>query len=157
MQTSLILFNVTRNNMSGTSLALKIGSLILGLGVYLILFKKVKGLKKYALPGLLYIISVSIILSLSTLIALLNTTTNEIKLLVVSQLFVISVGILHVVVASKTLPWYREQFFATKIGFLFLFCFLPIFLPISLSHFLFPLQRSLCGIFHYCGLRCLFC
>ncbi|MBN2738651.1 MAG: hypothetical protein JXR70_16840 [Spirochaetales bacterium] len=105
--------------MSETSLALKIGSLILGLGVYLVLFKKVKGLKKYGLPSLFYVVLASLILSLSTLLAFFSSTASEIKLLVFGQLFIIFCGILHLVIATRALPWYREQLFAVKIGFVF--------------------------------------
>jgi len=104
--------------MSGTSLALKIGSLVLGLGTYMILFKKVKGLKKYGVTSLIYVLLVSLLLSASTLFLYLRPGTGEFTALIFAQLAVISLGTLHVLFASKLLPWYSDQVFSMKLVFI---------------------------------------
>lgn len=104
--------------MSGTSLAFKIGSLVLGLGAYFVLFKKVKGLKKYGLSSLFYVLAASIILSLSTLFLLFKTSTGEITSLIFGQIIILTVGTLHVFFAKKLLPWYGEQKFGMQLVFI---------------------------------------
>ena len=63
--------------MGGASIALKFGSLIAGAGIFLVLFKKVKALKTYGLPGLLYVIVSSLLLSLSTLTRALSRASYD--------------------------------------------------------------------------------
>jgi hypothetical protein len=108
--------------MSGTSLALKIGSLVLGLGTYFILFKKVKGLKKYGITSLIYVLLVSLFLSCTSLFLYLRPGIGEITALIFAQLVIISLGTLHVLFASKLLPWYSDQGFGMQL--IFLICIL---------------------------------
>jgi hypothetical protein len=107
--------------MSGTSLALKFGSLILGAGVIMILYKTVKGVQKYGLATFVYLILASLILSLSV-IQLLIPVETEILLLIFTQAFIVFIGILHVVAADKKLPWHQTQAF--EIQLLFAVCIL---------------------------------
>jgi hypothetical protein len=103
--------------MSGTSLALKIGSLILGLGAFFVLFKRVKGLKKYGFSSLLYVLLTALLLSGSTLFLLLSPTSGEITSLVLAQLTILIISTLHVFLAEKLLPWYNEQKFMMQVVF----------------------------------------
>jgi len=121
--------------MSGTSLALKIGSLVIGVGIFLTLLKKVKGLKKYGIASLLYVTVVSLILSLPTLL-MFSENSNEVKLLVINQAFIIALGTLHVIISKKMLPWYSEQPF--KMQIIFIICillFAYLFSNISFTFF----------------------
>jgi hypothetical protein len=104
--------------MSGTSLALKIGSLVLGLGAFFILFKKVKGLKKYGLSSLFYVLLTALLLSASTLFLLLDHSFNEMTLLILGQLIILIIGTLHVFIAPKLLPWYNNQKFGMQVVFI---------------------------------------
>ena len=107
--------------MSGTSLALKIGSLVIGAGIFLTMLKKAKGLKRYGIASLLYVIAVSLILALPVLL-LYSEDSTEIKLLIISQVIIIAIGTLHVILSRKALPWYSEQPF--KMQILFIVCIL---------------------------------
>lgn len=103
--------------MSGTSLAVKIGVLILGAGVFLTLFKKVKGLKKYGIVSLFYVLFVSIILAVPTLLLMADSGT-ELKKIIIAQIFIIAVGSLHVLFAKKILPWYGNEVVSMQIMFI---------------------------------------
>jgi hypothetical protein len=104
--------------MSGTSLALKIGSLVLGLGTFMVMFQKVKGLKKYGLSSLFYVLLASLILALSTLLLLLKPSVNELTTLISAQLAIIAAGTLHVITAGYLLPWYTGQKFSMQLVFI---------------------------------------
>lgn len=103
--------------MSGTGLAIKIGTLVLGAGILLTLFKRIKGLKKYGFASLIYILLVSIFLALPTLL-LFSESNNEVKQLVLNQVFILVLGTLHVFLAKKIMPWYETQLFSLQIVFL---------------------------------------
>lgn len=104
--------------MSGTSLALKIGILLLGLGSFFIMFKKVKGLKKYGWSSLLYVLLVSLLISASSLFLLLRPETGEMTTIILAQIIIISLGTLHLLLSKKLLPWYQEQTFGMQIVFI---------------------------------------
>ena len=104
--------------MSGTSLALKIGTLVFGLGIFLVLFKQVKGLKKYGVSSLFYVLLGSLILASTTLFLYLKPTSGEINTLLFAQVTIISLGTLHVFLAPKILPWYSEQVFSMQLVFI---------------------------------------
>lgn len=104
--------------MSGTSLALKIGSLILGLGAFFVLFKKVKGLKKYGISSLFYVLSTALLLSASTLFLLLAPSFNEMTLLILAQFSILVISALHVFLSRKLLPWYSEPSFGMQLVFI---------------------------------------
>ncbi len=104
--------------MGGTSMALKLGSLILGLGTFFILFKKVKGLKRYGWSSLFYVIATSLLLALSSLFLYLEPSAGEISTLILAQLIIITTGTLHVFFSQKLLPWYGEQIFGKQLVFI---------------------------------------
>src|SRR6056297_2841246 len=106
--------------MGGTSLALKIGSLALGLGALYILFKKVKGLKRYGWSSLIYVFLAALLLSSSTLFLLLTPSTREITALLTGQFAILIIGTLHVFFAKNLLPWHSEQPFGMQ--FIFIIC-----------------------------------
>lgn len=103
--------------MSGTSLAVKIGTLVLGVGVLLVLFKRIKGLKKYGWGSLIYVLVVALLLALPTLF-LLSGSSHEIRKLILAQIIIIALGSLHVWQSKKLLPWYDSQIFIMQIVFL---------------------------------------
>ena len=112
--------------MSGTSLALKIGTLVFGLGIFLVLFKQVKGLKKYGVSSLFYVLLGSLTLASTTLLLYFKPTCGEINTLLFAQAIIISIGILHVFFAPKILPWYSAQVFSMQLIFIvciLLFCY----------------------------------
>jgi hypothetical protein len=104
--------------MSGTSLALKIGSLVLGLGAYLVLFKKVKGLKKYGITSLLYLLLISIILGSCSFLLLFQPALGEIRALLIAQLIIVAIGTGYLFIAPEILPWYRDQPFSMQLVFI---------------------------------------
>jgi hypothetical protein len=104
--------------MSGTSLALKIGSLILGLGAFFIMFKKVKGLKKYGWVSLFYVLIISLLISASSFFLLLKPNMDEMTTIIFAQLSIIFLGALHVFLSKKLLPWYQEHTFGMQIVFI---------------------------------------
>lgn len=121
--------------MGGASIALKFGSLIAGTGILLVLFTKVKALKKYGLSGLLYVLVTSLLLSLSTLILFFHTSGNEPACLVGGQIYIVVIGILHVILSKKLIPWYSKQYFFIQL--LIILCillFTQFFSGLSLSY-----------------------
>jgi hypothetical protein len=108
--------------MSGTSLALKIGSLVLGLGTYFIMFKKVKGLKRYGWSSLVFVLITSLLISASSLLLFLKPNMSEMTTILFAQLIIISLGALHVLLSKKLLPWYHEHTFGMQI--IFIICIL---------------------------------
>lgn len=125
--------------MSGTSLALKIGSLVLGLGTFYIMFKKVKGLKRYGLAGLFYILLTSLIIALSTLLLLMKPKVDELTALIPAQLVIITFGIIHVIAAKYLLPWYAEKSFNMQLVFMIcILLFSYFFFNLSFTFFVEP-------------------
>ncbi len=125
--------------MSGTSLALKIGSLALGLGTFLIMFKKVKGLKRYGWASLFFVLVVALLMSSSTLFLYLKPHTGEMTTIIFAQLIIISLGTLHVFLSIKLLPWYSEQTFGMQL--IFIICILLfgyLFFNLSFTFFVDP-------------------
>jgi hypothetical protein len=108
--------------MSGTSLALKIGSLILGVGLLYALFKRVKGFKKYGWSSLVYVLVVPLLTASTSLLLYLRPSTGEINLLLLAQLVIIIIGTLHVFFVKKLLPFLGEQAFGMQ--FVFVICIL---------------------------------
>jgi hypothetical protein len=104
--------------MSGTSLALKIGALVLGLGAFLIFFKKIKGLKKYGLSSLFYVLIFALLLSSATLFLFLQSSAGEMTALLFAQLVIVVIGTLHVLLAPKILPWHPGQLFSMQLVFI---------------------------------------
>ncbi|MBN1822582.1 MAG: hypothetical protein JW833_17800 [Prolixibacteraceae bacterium] len=104
--------------MSGTSLAIKIGTLVIGAGIFLVMLKKIKGLKKFGWASLFYILVISMLLALPTFLLFFNQEISEISLLFIAQSIIIILGVLHVVLAQKLLPFYSTQVFGMQIVFI---------------------------------------
>lgn len=141
--------------MSGTSLALKIGSLVIGLGIFMIIAKRLKGFKHFGVAGLVYAILTSLLIAVPALFLFFDLGLQETSLLVLSQLYIVSLGVLHVSLAKNTIDWYPLQklgmqvvfviailffgFFLTNISFSFLHSpALPFIWYLSLLWFLVP-------------------
>ncbi len=104
--------------MSGTSLAMKIGSLVIGLSIFLVIIKKLKGMKRFGIAGLLYAISTSILLAIPALFFSFNIVKSEPTLIILSQLFIVLLGVIHISLAKNSLEWYPEQKFKMQIVFI---------------------------------------
>jgi hypothetical protein len=125
--------------MSGTSLALKIGSLVLGLGTFMVMFQKVKGLKKYGLTSLFYVLLTSLILALSTFFLFLKPSASEMTTLISAQLVIIAAGTLHVITAGYLLPWYTGHKFSMQLVFIIcILLFGYFFFNLSFTFFVEP-------------------
>ena len=94
--------------MGGLSLAMKFGSLIAGVGILLLLLKKIKVLKKYGIISLLYTLLYSILLSSATFV-FLGLFQSDLANLVAGQFLVVCIGVVYVSTYKKTLPWLDEQ------------------------------------------------
>lgn len=120
--------------MNSTSIVLKIASLVFAGSFLLILFKKIKSLKKYGLVSVIYILIASLLLAIPTLFNLFLSNLNEIFILLFAQVFILTIGILHVVFIPSILPWYKTQPFNLNVLFLICILFLSFFFSnLSLS------------------------
>jgi hypothetical protein len=120
--------------MSSASIALKVASLVFTGGIFIILIKRIKALKKYGLASILYILMISILLAFPTLFNLFKLNFGEILLLVFAQAFILIIGILHVILIPATLPWYKIQPFNLQLLFIICILFLAFFFSnLSLS------------------------
>lgn len=120
--------------MSPESITLKIASLVFSGGILIILFKRIKTLKKYGLASIIYMLLISLLLALPTLFNLFEFNLSEISLLIWAQVFILILGILHVVLIPATLPWYKVQPFNMQLFFIISILFLAFFFSnLSLS------------------------
>lgn len=120
--------------MNPTSIVLKLASLVFSGGILLILFKRIKALKKYGLASVIYVLLVSLLLAFPTLFNLFRLNFSEILILIFAQVFILIIGTLHVFLVPSTLPWYQTQPF--NFQFLFIICILFLaffFCNLSLS------------------------
>jgi hypothetical protein len=116
------------------SIALKVASLVFSGGILIILFKKIKVLKKYGLASIIYILLISLLIAFPTLFNLFGLNLSEIILLVCAQVFILIIGILHVVSIPSTLPWYKDQPFNLQLLFVISILVLAFFFSnLSLS------------------------
>lgn len=113
--------------MSSEGIALKLASLMFSGGILIILFKRIKVLKKYGLASIIYVILIALLLAFPTLINLFGLNLSEINLLIFAQIFILTIGILHVIVVPSTLPWYKDQPFNFQLLFIFGILFLAFF------------------------------
>jgi hypothetical protein len=113
--------------MNSESIALKLASLVFSGGILLILFKKIQVLKKYGIVSIIYILLISLLLALPTLFNLFGLNLSDIFLLVCAQVFILIIGILHIVFVPSTLPWYKDQQFSTQTLFVLCILFLAFF------------------------------
>jgi hypothetical protein len=104
--------------MSSASIALKVASLVFSGGIFLILLKNIKALKKYGLASLIYLLLISLLLAFPTLFNLFQFNVSYIFLLVCAQVFILIIGILHIVFVPATLPWYKDQPFSLRLVFM---------------------------------------
>jgi len=104
------------------SIATKLISLLFAGSVLFVLFKRVKVLKKYGLTSVIYLLLFSILLATPTLLLVFNLNSSDLTLLVIAQGFILTIGIIHVVLNPSALPWYKDQPF--KIQILLLICIL---------------------------------
>jgi len=124
--------------MSSTGMTLKIAALVAPMifagGIFMVLFKRIKALKKYGIISMLYVLLISMLLAIPTLLNLFELNIRDILLLVFAQIFILLLGILHVSTTKSTLPWYRDQSFSMQL--LFVICILLLayfFSNLSLS------------------------
>jgi hypothetical protein len=135
--------------MNSTSIVLKLVSLIFTGGILLVLFKKIKILKKFGLVSVIYIILISLLLALPTLFNLFRLNFSEIIFLLCAQIFILITGVLHVVLVPATLPWYKTQPFNLQLLFIICILFLAFFFcNLSLS----DLQRHQLPLIWYLSL-----
>ncbi len=121
--------------MNVTSLAIKFGTLVLGLGIFFVLFKKIKKLKKFGLSGLLYVLSIGILLSIPILFLLIHSA-NEMLLLIYYQTIIVIIGILHVRFSEKLVPYIKDL----RFGILFIFILCILIFGYLISNLTFELQ-----------------
>mgnify|MGYP001294781377 CR=1 FL=1 len=120
--------------MNATGIALKVASLVFAGGIFMILFKRIKVLKRYGIASIVYVLLISILLALPTLLNLFKFNLSNILLLVCAQVFILFLGILHVMLTPATLPWYKDQPFNMKLMFVICILFLAYFFSnLSLS------------------------
>jgi hypothetical protein len=120
--------------MNAMSIATKLISLLLAGSVFFVLFKRVKVLKKYGLTSVIYILLFSILLATPTLLLVFNLNSSDFALLVIAQSFILTIGIIHVILNPSALPWYKDLPF--KIQILLLLCILLLayfFCDLSIS------------------------
>ena len=113
--------------MSPASIALKVTSVALSGGILIILFKKIKALKSYGLISIIYILLGSLLLAFPTLFNLAGNSLSEVLLLVFTQIFILLIGILHVIFVPATLPWYKDQGLGLQLLLIFSILFLAFF------------------------------
>ena len=128
--------------MNATGIALKVVSLVFAGGILMILFKRIKVLKRYGVASIIYVLLISILLALPTLLNLFDLKLSNILLLVCAQVFILILGVLHVRLTSVTLPWYKEQQFSMQLLFVICILFLAYFFSnMSLSFLVNPKLR----------------
>jgi hypothetical protein len=128
--------------MNATGIALKVASLVFAGGVFMILFKRIKVLKKYGVASIVYVLLISILLALPTLLNLFEINISNVLLLVIAQVFILFLGILHVRLTPSTLPWYKDQQFNMQLLFIICILFLAYFFSnMSLSFLVNPKLR----------------
>lgn len=114
--------------MSGTSLALKIGSLVIGLGIFMVLAKRLKGFKRFGIAGLVYAILTSLLIAVPALFLFFDLGLQEANLLIISQLYIVILGVLHVSLAKNTMEWYPLQKLSMQVVFIIAILFFGFFL-----------------------------
>jgi hypothetical protein len=128
--------------MNVASIAMKFASVFFAGSIFFILFKRVKILKKYGVISLIYVLLLSILLATPTLFLLFNLNISDIGLLILAQVFILVLGIAHVVLNHSAIPWYKDQPF--KFQVLFILCILLLsyfFSDLSLSFIVSPKLR----------------
>lgn len=100
----------------------------------MILLKNIKAIKKYGLATIIYSLMISVLLAFPTMFNLFGSNLSDIFLLIIAQVFILLIGILHVIFVPATLPWYKTQPFSMQFLFITSVLFLAFFFTnISLS------------------------
>lgn len=124
--------------MSSQGLGITIGGLLVGFGLFFAIFKAVKSLKRYRVKGLIYVLLMAILLSLSGLLYLFNEQLSETFIFILGQIFCLLFGILNVSLLRKTFP----GFFAQPFGVLILFNVCIIIISMVLFNIIFEFLTS---------------
>lgn len=128
--------------MSTMGIATKLISLFVAGGILLMLFKRVKVLKKYGLVSIAYVLLSSIILAFPTLLLTFDLAIADLWVLLIAQFFILLIGVVHLTQNPAMLPWYKEQAFKIQILFLVCILFLAYFFSdLSLSFLVHPKLR----------------
>lgn len=100
---------------------------------------------------MLYVLLISMLLAIPTLLNLFELNIRDILLLVFAQVFILLLGILHVSTTKSTLPWYRDQSFSMQLLFVICILLLAYFSATCRSRF-YPVRGcTLYGICHCSG------
>ena len=128
--------------MSTMGIATKLISLFVAGGIFLMLYKRVKVLKKYGLISLAYLLLSSILLAFPTLLLMVDLAIGDLWILLIAQTFILLVGVVHLLQNPAMLPWYKDQAFKVQILFLACIIFLAYFFSdLSLSFLVNPKLR----------------
>lgn len=128
--------------MNVASIAMKFASVFFAGSMFFILFKRVKVLKKYGVISLIYVLLLSILLATPTLFLLFDLNISDIGLLLLAQVFILILGIAHVVLNPSAIPWYKDQPFKLQLLLILCILFLSYFFSdLSLSYIVSPKLR----------------
>lgn len=128
--------------MNVASIAMKFASVFFAGSLFFILFKRVKVLKKYGVISLIYVLLLSILLATPTLFLLFDLNISDIGLLLLAQVFILIMGIGHVILNPSAIPWYKDQPFKFQVLFILCILFLGYFFSdLSLSYIVSPKLR----------------
>ncbi len=120
--------------MNSANIALKVASLVFSGGILIILFKKIKALRKYGMASIIYILLISLLLAFPSLFNLFGFDVSEILLIICAQVFILIIGVLHVAFVPSTLSWYKDQPFSLQLLFIISILFLAfLFTNLSLT------------------------
>lgn len=128
--------------MNTMGIASKLISLVFAGGVFFMVYKRVKVMKKYGAISIVYLLLTSILLAVPTLLLLFDLNISDMAVLFMAQFFILLVGVVHLLQNPSMLPWYQDQAF--KIQLLFLLCILFLayfFSDLSLSFLVHPKLR----------------
>lgn len=128
--------------MNVASIAMKFVSVFFAGSLFFILFKRVKVLKKHGVISLIYVLLLSILLATPTLFLLFDLTISDIALLLLAQVFILIMGIVHILLNPLAIPWYKDQPFKFQVLFIICILFLSYFFSdLSLSFIVNPQLR----------------
>jgi hypothetical protein len=128
--------------MNVATIAMKFASLFLAGSILLLLFKRVKTLKKYGIITLIYFLLISVLLATPTLILLFDLQLSDFVLLISVQILITLLGVMHVVFGPSILPWYSEVHQNVKIFFILAILVLAYFFSdMSISYLVNPKLR----------------
>ena len=103
---------------TGTSLGLKIASLFFGVGIIMVIASRIGGLRKFGWIGILYAFLTSLLLAIPAVCLFWIDSSHRLTVLIITQVFILLLGILHISIAGSLLKWYLKQSFITQIFFI---------------------------------------